>query len=185
MGGSCPARHAPSVFRGLLGGALWAAGAGGSGAEGLHLHQAAVASLPQPGMQSDTSHRHQLPLGTGCTAQKVLWQEFLGQVTLTWEPRGAQRSCGTPKEMLLPGELLLPLLSALSNSSQSQECIPGWHQLPLIHQLAQAAWQREADPSHLSRVGSPGSAVWLSGICLPNIPHQPADLKARGAAALL
>lgn len=43
----------------------------------------------------------------------------------------------------------------------------------------------EENPSRFSGGGLPRSALRLLVSCLPNIPHQPGDLKGRGAAALV
>lgn len=145
-----------------------------------------LGSLPQPGW-CDRSPRHQLHLGTDSTSQKGLWEEFLGQVTLTWQRLlpGGHRDHGALKKRCscLGPAPPSPLCSVTHPGSASLGGTSS--QLPLIHQLARAGQQREAHPSRFSRVGLPGSLVWLPGICLPNIPHQPGDLKGREAAVPL
>lgn len=86
---------------------------------------------------------------------------------------------------------LVPPLSALSQrnptAAKAQERIPRWHRVPAAFDSSAGTGrrEREADPSHFSRVGLPCSVLRLLVICLLNIPHQLGDFKARGTAALL
>ena len=180
----------------------------GGGGERLLLSRQLMGS-PHSHPQHSTSRSSQLHLGNGSVSQKLPWEEVLEPVTpkpwrdvllqcwqhllagwrgervCAWGPTGPKERCsclGTHSSLCS-----LPCRSITQQQLKARRVFLGGtgSRLPLIHQLAQAGQEREADPSRFSRVGLLCSVLWLLVICLPNIPHQPADFKARGTAALL